>query len=104
MLPRTSPSSDRPSARHLVARYNKDTAWRARAEAFEKVSAHISGLLAGKLLTTAATSSRCIEPIRGRRDNEVVEFRVLTIVLLASDQLYTCHPPEPNTLILKLFH
>ena len=30
----------------LVARYNKDTAWRARAEAFEKVSAHISGLLA----------------------------------------------------------
>ena len=30
----------------LVARYNKDTAWRARAEAFEKVSAHISALLA----------------------------------------------------------
>jgi integrase len=30
----------------LVARYNKDTAWRARAEAFEKVSAHINGLLA----------------------------------------------------------
>jgi integrase len=29
----------------LVARYNKDTAWRARAEAFEKVSAHISALL-----------------------------------------------------------
>jgi integrase len=29
----------------LVARYNKDTAWRARAEVFEKVSAHISGLL-----------------------------------------------------------
>ena len=30
----------------LVARYNKDTAWRARVEAFEKVSAHISALLA----------------------------------------------------------
>jgi integrase len=30
----------------LVARYNKDTAWRVRAEAFEKVSAHISALLA----------------------------------------------------------
>jgi hypothetical protein len=30
----------------LVARYNKDTAWRARAEAFEKVSTHISALLA----------------------------------------------------------
>jgi integrase len=29
----------------LVARYNKDTAWRARAEAFEKVSTHINGLL-----------------------------------------------------------
>jgi integrase len=29
----------------LVARYNKDTAWRARAEAFETVSAHISALL-----------------------------------------------------------
>jgi integrase len=29
----------------LVARYNKDTAWRARAEAFEKVSAHVSALL-----------------------------------------------------------
>jgi integrase len=30
----------------LVARYNKDTAWRARVEAFEKISAHISALLA----------------------------------------------------------
>jgi integrase len=30
----------------LVARYNKDTAWRARGEAFEKVSAHVSALLA----------------------------------------------------------
>jgi integrase len=30
----------------LVARYNKDTAWQARVEAFEKVSAHISALLA----------------------------------------------------------
>ena len=30
----------------LVARYNKDTAWRARAEAFEKVSAHVGALLA----------------------------------------------------------
>ena len=30
----------------LVARYNKDTAWRARAEAFEKVSAHVSATLA----------------------------------------------------------
>jgi hypothetical protein len=29
----------------LVARYNKDTAWRARAEAFEKVSAHVNALL-----------------------------------------------------------
>ena len=29
----------------LVARYNKDAAWQARVEAFEKVSAHISGLL-----------------------------------------------------------
>jgi integrase len=30
----------------LVARYNKDAAWQARVEAFEKVSAHISALLA----------------------------------------------------------
>jgi integrase len=30
----------------LVARYNKDQAWPARVEAFEKVSAHISSLLA----------------------------------------------------------
>jgi integrase len=30
----------------LVARYNKDQAWQARVEAFEKVSAHISALLA----------------------------------------------------------
>jgi len=30
----------------LVARYNKDTAWQARIDAFEKVSAHISALLA----------------------------------------------------------
>jgi integrase len=30
----------------LVARYNKDTAWHARAEAFEKVSAHVGALLA----------------------------------------------------------
>jgi integrase len=30
----------------LVARYNKDQAWQARVEAFEKVSAHISTLLA----------------------------------------------------------
>jgi integrase len=29
----------------LVGRYNKDRAWRARVEAFEKVSAHISALL-----------------------------------------------------------
>jgi len=29
----------------LVARYNKDAAWQARVEAFEKVSAHISSLL-----------------------------------------------------------
>jgi hypothetical protein len=29
----------------LVARYNKDTAWRERVAAFEKVSAHISALL-----------------------------------------------------------
>jgi integrase len=29
----------------LVARYNKDAAWPARVEAFEKVSAHISALL-----------------------------------------------------------
>jgi integrase len=30
----------------LISRYNKDQAWRARVEAFEKVSAHISALLA----------------------------------------------------------
>jgi integrase len=30
----------------LVARYNKDQAWPARVAAFEKVSAHISALLA----------------------------------------------------------
>jgi integrase len=30
----------------LVARYNKDAAWPARVEAFEKVSAHVSALLA----------------------------------------------------------
>ena len=30
----------------LVARYNKDAAWQPRVEAFEKVSAHISALLA----------------------------------------------------------
>jgi integrase len=30
----------------LVARYNKDAAWQARVAAFEKVSAHISALLA----------------------------------------------------------
>jgi integrase len=30
----------------LVARYNKDAAWQARVEAFEKVSAYISALLA----------------------------------------------------------
>ncbi len=30
----------------LVARYNKDQAWPARVEAFEKVSAHMSALLA----------------------------------------------------------
>jgi integrase len=30
----------------LVARYNKDAAWQSRVEAFEKVSAHISALLA----------------------------------------------------------
>jgi integrase len=29
----------------LVARYNKDAAWQARVEAFEKVSAHINALL-----------------------------------------------------------
>jgi integrase len=29
----------------LVARYNKDVAWQARVEAFEKVSAHVSALL-----------------------------------------------------------
>jgi integrase len=29
----------------LVARYNKDTAWRERVAAFEKVSAHVSALL-----------------------------------------------------------
>jgi integrase len=29
----------------LVARYNKDAAWQARVEAFEKVSSHISALL-----------------------------------------------------------
>src|SRR5262249_14140200 len=29
----------------LIARYNKDQAWQARVEAFEKVSAHISALL-----------------------------------------------------------
>ena len=29
----------------LVARYNKDAAWQARVEAFEKVSAHVSALL-----------------------------------------------------------
>jgi integrase len=29
----------------LVARYNKDAAWQARVEAFEKVSTHISALL-----------------------------------------------------------
>jgi integrase len=31
----------------LVARYNKDAAWQARVAAFEKVSAHVSALLAG---------------------------------------------------------
>jgi integrase len=30
----------------LVARYNKDAAWQPRVEAFERVSAHISALLA----------------------------------------------------------
>jgi integrase len=45
----------------LVARYNKDQAWQARVEAFEKVSAHISALLA-----EAANDRRNIIAMHGR--------------------------------------
>jgi integrase len=45
----------------LVARYNKDTAWRARAEAFEKVSAHI-----GALLVEAADDRSNVFAMHGR--------------------------------------
>ncbi len=44
----------------LVARYNKDQAWQARVEAFEKVSAHISALLA-----EAADDRGNVIPMRG---------------------------------------
>jgi hypothetical protein len=44
----------------LIARYNKDQAWLARVEAFEAVSAHISGLL-----TAAADDCGNVVPIHG---------------------------------------
>jgi integrase len=44
----------------LVARYNKDAAWPARVEAFEKVSAHISALLA-----VAADARGNVVPMHG---------------------------------------
>jgi integrase len=44
----------------LVARYNQDTAWRARVAAFEKVSAHISAVL-----VEAADSRSNIVVMRG---------------------------------------
>ena len=45
----------------LVARYNKDAAWQARVEAFEKVSAHITALLA-----QAADDCGNVVPMHGR--------------------------------------
>jgi integrase len=45
----------------LVARYNKDRAWQARVEAFEKVSAHI-----GALLAEAADDRDNVIPLHGR--------------------------------------
>ncbi len=45
----------------LVARYNKDAAWQARVEAFEKVSAHVSALLA-----EAASDRNNVIAIHGR--------------------------------------
>jgi integrase len=45
----------------LVARYNKDAAWQGRVEAFEKVSAHISALLA-----EAADDRRNVIAMHGR--------------------------------------
>ena len=44
----------------LVGRYNKDIAWQARVAAFEKVSAHISALLAA-----AADDRGNVVPMRG---------------------------------------
>jgi integrase len=45
----------------LIARYNKDSAWQGRVEAFEKVSAHISALLA-----EAAEDRRNVIAMHGR--------------------------------------
>jgi integrase len=45
----------------LVARYNKDAEWQGRVEAFEKVSAHISALLA-----EAADDRRNVIAMQGR--------------------------------------
>ena len=45
----------------LVARYNKDAAWQARVEAFEKVSAHITALLA-----QASDDCGNVVPMHGR--------------------------------------
>jgi integrase len=45
----------------LVARYNKDQAWQARVEAFEKVSAQVSALL-----VDAADDRNNVIAMRGR--------------------------------------
>ena len=42
--------------RGLLATYNKDDAWMARVDAFERVSAHVEAVAKQSLLATMATS------------------------------------------------
>ena len=53
--------------RGLVATYNKDSAWDARKDAFERVSAHISQLVAGAAPNTDEGEGKRVVPLAARR-------------------------------------
>ena len=48
----------------LVALYNKDSAWPARVDAFEKVSAHIAGVIASSANESEGEASNVVTPMR----------------------------------------
>jgi integrase len=53
--------------RGLVATYNKDTAWQARTDAFERVSAHVAQLVSGGAPETGEADKNRVVALGARR-------------------------------------